>query len=43
MTEREQQRIVRHRLTVLRHVAEVSGNVAQACRFYGIRRQTFYR
>ena len=43
MTEREQQRIVRRRLAVLRHVAEVSGNVAQTCRFYGISRQTFYR
>lgn len=43
MNEREQQRVVRHRLAVIRHVAEVSGNVAQTCRFYGISRPTFYR
>jgi hypothetical protein len=30
MDEREQQRKVRHRLAVLRHAEEVSGNVADA-------------
>ncbi len=43
MDEREQQRRIRHRLSVLRHVEEVSGNVAATCRFYGISRPTFYK
>jgi hypothetical protein len=43
MTEREQQRLVKHRLAVIRHVEEVTGNVARACRYYGISRPTFYR
>ena len=43
MTEREQQRLVNHRLAVIRHAEEVTGNVAQTCRYYGITRQTFYR
>lgn len=33
-------RQVRRRLAVLRHVEEVSGNVAMTCRYYGISRQT---
>jgi hypothetical protein len=36
MDDREQQRKVRHRLAVLRHAEEVSGNVAATCRHYGI-------
>ena len=43
MTEREQQRLVRHRLAIIRHAEEVTGNVAQTCRYFGISRQTFYR
>ncbi|VAW02697.1 Transposase, partial [hydrothermal vent metagenome] len=43
MTEREQQRLVNHRLAVIRHVEEVTGNVARTCRYYGISRPTFYR
>jgi transposase len=43
MTEREQQRLVNHRLAVIRHAEEVTGNVAQTCRYFGITRQTFYR
>ena len=43
MTEREHQRLVNHRLAVIRHAEEVTGNVAQTCRYYGITRQTFYR
>ena len=43
MDEREQQRKVRHRLAVLRHAEEVSGNVAATCRYYGISRPTFYK
>ena len=43
MDEREQQRKVRHRLGVLRHVAEVTGNLSATCRYYGITRPTFYK
>jgi transposase-like protein len=43
MDEREQQRRIRHRLSVLRHAAEISGNVAPTCRYYGISRPTFYK
>ena len=43
MTERDQQRLVNHRLAIIRHAEEVTGNVAQTCRYYGITRQTFYR
>ena len=43
MNEQDQQRKVRHRIAVLRHAAEVTGNVAQTCRYYGISRPTFYR
>ena len=42
MTERERERQARHRLAVLRHVEEVSGNVAATCRYYGISRNFFY-
>jgi transposase InsO family protein len=43
MDERQQQRRVKHRLSVLRHAEEVSGNVAATCRYYGISRPTFYK
>ncbi len=43
MDDREQQRKIRHRLAVLRHAEEVSGNVAATCRYYGISRPTFYK
>jgi transposase InsO family protein len=43
MDDREQQRKVRHRLAVLRHAEEVTGNVAATCRYYGISRQCFYK
>jgi len=43
MTEHEQRRLVNHRLGVLQHAAEGTGNVAQTCRYYGISRQTFYK
>ena len=43
MTEHEQRRLVNHRLAVLQHAAEVTGNVARTCRYYGISRQTFYK
>ncbi len=41
MTEQMQRRVVGHRLAVLRHAAEVTGNVAQTCRYFGISRATF--
>lgn len=43
MTEREQQRVMKHRLAVIRHADEVTGNVAATCRYYGISRQCFYK
>ena len=43
MNEHELQRQAKHRLAILRHVEEVSGNVAATCRYYGISRQRFYR
>jgi transposase InsO family protein len=43
MDDREQQRKIRHRLAVLRHAEEISGNVAATCRYYGISRQCFYK
>ena len=42
MTERELERRANRRLAVLRHVEEVSGNVAATCRYYGISRQCYY-
>jgi len=42
MTQTELDRHVRHRLAVLQHAEEVTGNVAMTCRYYGITRQTFY-
>ena len=34
MTERELERRAQRKLAVLRHVEEVSGNVAATCRYY---------
>ena len=42
MTERELERRARRKLAVLRHVEEVSGNVAATCRYYGISRHCYY-
>jgi transposase len=42
VTERELERRTQRRLAVLRHVEEVSGNVAATCRYYGISRQCYY-
>jgi hypothetical protein len=36
-------RQVFRRLAVLRHVEEVSGNVAMTCRYFGISRQVYYK
>jgi hypothetical protein len=35
MDGRKQQRKVRHRLAIIRHAEEVTGNVAATCRYYG--------
>lgn len=43
MTESTLDRQVRHRLAVLRHAEEVTGNIAMTCRYYGITRQTYYK
>lgn len=43
MNQRAIERQARHRLSVLRHVDEVSGSVAATCRYYGISRQCFYK
>lgn len=43
MTEQMQRRVVTHRLAVLRHAAEITGNVSQTCRYYGVSRSTFYK
>jgi len=41
--EQKQDRQAQHRLAVLRHAEEVTGNVARTCRYYGISRPTFYK
>src|SRR3970282_233660 len=43
MTEHEQRARVNHRLSVLQHAEEITGNVSQTCRYYGISRLTFYK
>ena len=40
--ERQLERRAIHKSAVLRHVEEVSGNVAATCRYYGISRQAYY-
>jgi len=42
VSELKLDRQVRRRLAVLRHVEEVSGNVAMTCRYFGISRPTLY-
>ena len=39
---REQDRKARARLRVLRHHEQVTRNVSQTCRFFGISRSLFY-
>ena len=43
MTEQELARNASHRLAVIRHAQEVTGNVAKTCRYYGISRTIYYR
>jgi len=42
VTERELARGAARRLAIIRHVQEVTGNVALTCRCYGITRQCYY-
>jgi hypothetical protein len=35
MAERELQRKVRHRLAIIRHAEEVTGNMTATCRYHG--------
>lgn len=42
MTKRELTRNAARRLAIIRHAQEVSGNVAQTCRYFGITRQAHY-
>jgi hypothetical protein len=35
-------REAKRRLAVIRHVEEVTGNVAMSCRYFGISRQAYY-
>lgn len=42
MTDRERARSAARRLAMIRHAKEVSGNVSQTCRYYGITRQSYY-
>ena len=43
MTREEVSRNQRKRLGIIRHVEEVTHNVAKTCRYFGISRATFYR
>jgi transposase InsO family protein len=42
MSEPQLPREVRRRLAIIRHVEEVTGNVALTCRYFGISRQAYY-
>ena len=43
MNEQELQRQAKHRLAILRHADEATGNVARTCRHDGISRTRFYK
>ncbi len=43
MTERELSRHAAHRLAIIRHAQELTGNVSKTCRYYGISRQVYYK
>ncbi len=42
MTDRERARSAARRLAIIRHAKEITGNVSQTCRYYGITRQSYY-
>jgi hypothetical protein len=41
VTDKERARSASRRLAIIRHAREVSGNVSQTCRYYGITRQSY--
>ncbi len=43
MTEKELARGAARRLAIIRHAQEVTGNVSMTCRYFGIKRQAFYK
>jgi transposase InsO family protein len=43
MTEQELNRHAAHRLAIIRHAQELTGNVSKTCRYYGISRQVYYK
>ena len=43
MTERELAKGAARKLAIIRHAEEVTGNVAQTCRYFGITRQAYYK
>jgi len=43
MSNKEILRLQTWRLGIIRHVEEVTGNVAKTCRYYGISRTAYYR
>jgi len=43
MTKTEQNRVLAWRLKLLREASAMPRNVAQACRHFGLSRQTFYK
>jgi transposase InsO family protein len=43
VTEKELARGAAHRLAIIRHAQEVTGNVSMTCRYFGITRQAFYK
>ncbi len=43
MTEGELDRRAAHRLAIIRHAQELTGNVSKTSRYYGISRQVFYK
>lgn len=43
MTEKELAKGAARRLAIIRHAEEVTGNVSQTCRYYGISRHCFYK
>ena len=43
MTKAEQARVVNWRTRLLQHARDVTGNVAQTCRHFGLSRQAYYK
>jgi transposase-like protein len=43
MSNKEILRLQAWRLGIIRHVEEVTGNIAKTCRYYGISRTAYYR